>query len=124
MNKVFNWKISLISITSFGLITFVVNLNGSLLLTFLAAFKEMIFRFFWGGFVGRLLQRFSDEYKGVKAYVMAAVIPGIFSFIITYALHYFTYTPYPLKTVIVNTILTSLSGMGSIFLFRNNLMKV
>src|SRR3989338_6945421 len=124
MNKIFNWKISLLSITSFGIITFIVNFNGYLLLAFLAALKEMIFRFFWGGFSGRLLQKISDKHKGINPYILGAVIPTVLVFILTFALHYFTLTPYPLKTVIINSIITFFSGIGTIILFKNNLMKV
>jgi nicotinamide riboside transporter PnuC len=124
MNKLFNWKISLISIFSFGLITFIININGSILLTIFAALKEMIFRFFWGGFTGRLLQKISDKTTGIDSYTLGAVIPAVLVFILTFALHYFTYTPHPLKTVGVNTILTFISGIGTIFLFKRGLMRV
>ena len=124
MNKFFNWKISLISITSFGLITFFINLNGNLFLTIFAALKEMLFRFFWGGFTGRLTQTISDKYKGIKAYIVGTVPVAILAFVITFVLHYFTFTPYSLKTVGVNTILTIFSEIGTIFLFKRGLMKV
>ena len=124
MNKIFNWKISLLSVTSFGVITFVINLNGSLILTVLAALKEMIFRFLWGGFSGRLLQKISDKHKGINPYILGAVIPTVLVFVLTFVLHYFTLTPYPLRTVVINSILTFFSGIGTIVLFKNNLMKV
>jgi len=124
MNKLFNWKISLISIISFGLITFIININGAIWLTIFAAFKEMLFRFFWGGFTGRLLQRIGDRTTGVASYTLAAIIPTILAFILTFALHYFTFTPHPIKTVGVNTILTFLSGVGTMFLFKKGLMRV
>lgn len=124
MNKIFNWKISLLSVTSFGIITFVVNVNGLLLFALLAAFKEMIFRFFWAGFLGRLMQSISDKYNGINPYVLSAVIPTILVFILTYAMHYFTFTPYPLRTVAINSVVTLFSGVGTMALFKKNLMKV
>ena len=124
MNKIFNWKISLISITSFGLITFIININGIILLTIFAALKEMIFRFFWGGFTGRLLQKIGDKTTGINSYILGAFLPTIIAFILTFALHYFTFTPHPIKTVGVNTILTFISGIATMFLFKKGLMRV
>ena len=124
MNKIFNWKISLISITSFGIITFFVNLDGNIILTIFAALKEMLFRFFWGGFAGRFTQSISDKYKGITAYIIGTLSITILAFIITFVLHYFTFTPNPLKTVGINTALTFLSEIGTIFLFKRGLMKV
>lgn len=124
MRRIFNWKISLLSIASFGIITFIINLNGSILLTIFAAFKEMVFRFFWGGFTGRLVQRISDNNKPVKAYVLGSIIPTLIALVITFVIHYFTLTPHPLKTVAINTVLTFFSEIGTIFLFRRGLMRV
>ena len=124
MNKVFNWKISLISIIGFGLITFIINLNGVILLTIFAALKEMLFRLFWGGFSGRLLQRIGDHTTGIKSYLIAAIIPTILVFTLTFVLHYFTLTPNPMKTVGVNTVLTFISGIATMFLFKRGLMRV
>jgi len=124
MNKIFNWKISLISITSFGIITFIINLNGVILLTIFAALKEMLFRFFWGGFTGRLLQRIGNTTTGINSYIIAAFIPTILAFVLTFVLHYFTLTPHPMKTVGVNTVLTFISGIATMFLFKRGLMKV
>jgi hypothetical protein len=124
MNKLFNWKISLLSITSFGIITFFVNLDSNIILTIFAALKEMIFRLFWGGFTGRFTQSISDKFKGVKAYIIGTLSITILAFIITFVLHYFTFTPNPLKTVGINTGLTFLSEIGTIFLFKQGLMKV
>tara|TARA_Y100000034_G_C6885511_1_gene406542 strand:- start:1355 stop:1729 length:375 start_codon:yes stop_codon:yes gene_type:complete len=124
MNKIFNWKISLISITSFGIITFIINVNGAIWLTIFAALKEMLFRFFWGGFTGRLLQRIGDRTTGVTSYTLAAIIPTVLAFILTFVLHYFTLTPHPMKTVGVNTFLTLISGIATMFLFKRGLMRV
>lgn len=124
MNKIFNWKISLISITSFGLITFIINIDGSIWLTIFAAFKEMLFRFFWGGFTGRLLQKIGDNTIKIKSYVLGAIIPTILAFVLTFILHYFTLTPNPITTVSVNTVLTFVSGIATMFLFKRGLMKV
>ena len=124
MNKIFNHKIAVISILSFGVITFIINLNGAIILTILAAFKEMIFRFIFSGFTGRLLQRMSEKYReGVRFYFAMGFIPTIIALIITFVLHYFTYTPHPIKTVLVNTILTFISGIGTAFLFKRGWMK-
>ena len=100
------------------------NLNGNIILTIFAALKEMIFRFFWGGFAGRFTQSISDKYKGITAYIIGTLSITILAFIITFVLHYFTFTPNPLKTVGVNTALTFLSEIGTIFLFKRGLMKV
>jgi len=124
MNKIFNWKISLLSVISFGIITFVINLNGPLILTVFAALKEMIFRFFWGGFSGRLMQKISDRNRGIKAYILGSITPMVLAFILTFTLHYFTYTPHPYNTAVINTLFTFVSGIGTTFLFKNNLMKV
>ena len=124
MNRIFNWKVSLISITSFGLITFFININGAILLAIFAALKEMIFRFFWSGFTGRLLQKISDKTKGINSYILGAAIPTTLAFILTSVLHYFTFTPNPLQTVGVNTFLTLISGVGTMFLFKKGLMRV
>src|SRR3989344_9234233 len=125
MNKLFNYKVASISIISFGLITFIINLNGAIILTIFAALKEMIFRFIFSGFTGRLLQWISDKYKeGVRFYFAAGIIPTLIALIITFVLHYFTYTPHPIKTVGINTVLTFISDVGTAFLFKRNLLKV
>jgi len=125
MNKLFNYKIAFISIVSFGIITFIINLNGAIILTILAAVKEMIFRFIFSGFTGRLLQGISDKYnEGIKFYLAAGVVPTFIAFALTLVLHYFTYTPHPIKTVGVNAVLTFISGIATAFLFKRELFKV
>jgi hypothetical protein len=125
MNKLFNYKVASISIISFGIITFIINLNGSIILTIFAALKEMGFRFVFSGFTGRLLQKISDTYKeGARFYFAAGIIPTVIALIFTFILHYFTYTPHPIQTVGVNTVLTFVSGIGTAFLFKRGLFKV
>src|SRR3989344_8892280 len=124
MNKIFNWKISLISIISFGIITFIINLNGNIFLTIIAAFKEISFRFVWAGFLARWVQKISEKHHGIHPYILGTVIPTLVIFVLTFILHYFTYTPHPINTVVINTILTFFSGIGTVFLFKNGLMKV
>jgi|SRR3989344_2410206 len=125
MNNLFNYKVALISVLGFGAITFIINLNGSIVLTALAAVKEMIFRFFWAGFMGRLLQWISEKYKeGIKFYLAAGIIPALIALVLTFIIHYFTYTPYPIRTVEVTTVLTFFSGMGTAFFFKRGWFKV
>ena len=108
--EVLNPKLGLLSVVAQlvqGGVVFLVNTDADLVAALLAAAKQIFFSFFWGGFFGRIAERFAEIKSPLLAYPLGSAVPTLMAYTLMFFVHLFTATPRPL----VSTILPMLISM-------------
>ena len=102
--EVLNPKLGLLSVVAQlvqGGVVFLVNTDADLLSALLAAAKQVFFSFFWGGFFGRIAERFAEIKNPLLAYPLGSAVPTLMAYTLMFLVHFFTSTPKPLLSTIL-----------------------
>lgn len=102
-NRYFDYKIGIAGALVMGIAVFCINYyaTGFTTPSLIAALKQGVYTFFFGGFLMRGCEYIATQFKSdVLAIMLAVAIPSIVTLLLTYSLHLMKGTPKPLESVI------------------------
>lgn len=105
--KYFDWKIGLAGGLVMGIIVFFINYHptSDFLYSIIAALKQGIYTFFFGGMIMRMCELIALKIKPLYAAVfLAMLIPSFISLALTFGVHSMKGTPKPLESTIPTAI--------------------
>lgn len=120
-----NYKLGMLSATAQGAIVYYVNHKYGFDDAFLAALKEGLGSFFFGGFFGRLTERFSEIRNPLIAYPLGMVVPTVIAHSLIGVIHYTTGTPVPFWSTVIPAMMSMfVYTPATIFVLRRGLFRI
>ncbi|OQX76887.1 MAG: hypothetical protein B6D61_08080 [Bacteroidetes bacterium 4484_249] len=106
-NKYFDYKIGLAGGFVMGIIVYFINYNATsdFINSFIAALKQGVYTFLFGGFIMKLCESIAVKIKPyIPAIFFAMLIPSFVSLVLTFGVHSLKGTPRPIESTIPTAI--------------------
>lgn len=122
-HNLFNAKLAFISFVCNGILAIYINWSYGYEESLWAGLSQAISSFFSTGFTGRIVQHFSPIKSLAKSLALGSVIPAAFTFILSYAAHWWNETPELLASTIAPTLISFMTSFVTNILTRAGYLR-